>query len=259
MVPSAYLRAFLPIGSLIEVDVDALAAGGGHDGRSWRQHADGPLGVLVPAEPSTGWRLDAPEGPLGCPAQVELRSLVGILAVRDQYPDPLAEGFVTSELAGEAASQLETLRQDGRLRSHVLQARWHVPLRWFIPFADHERDYDPSGPRLTYLTDVSAAAERVAEAVETAVAAGLEPELIEHIQDLGAWLEDFDEFDARLQLDYGTLTGLIPAHDLAEDHSVADVWAAIRALEEGDWVRAGSHYMHANERWAGVRALELAS
>ncbi len=259
MVPSAYLRAFLPFGALVEFDVEALRPGGGRDGRRWRQHADGPLGVLVPEEPFLGWRLDSPEGPLGCPAQVELRSLVGMLAVRDQYPDPLAEGFVTSELAGEAALQLETLRRDGRLRSHVLQARWQVPLRWFVPFSDEERDYDPSGPRLTYVTDVVTAAERIAEAVEAAVAAGLDPDLVEHIQDLGAWLDDFEEIDARLQLDYGGLAGVIPATELAADHSAADVWASIRALEEGDWVRAGASYMRVNERWAGVRALEVAS
>ncbi|MFD3503462.1 hypothetical protein ACFWWR_35625, partial [Streptomyces sp. NPDC058678] len=56
-----------------------------------------------------------------------------------------------------------------------------------------------------------------------------------------------------VELDYGGLVHTLPAGELEDDHSAADVAEGIAALRSGDGVTAGEAYARLVERWRSVR------
>ena len=76
--------------------------------------------------------------------------------------------------------------------------------------------------------------------------------LIDGLVDVGRWLEEFHP-RALVELDYGGLVHTLPAGELEDDHSAADVAEGIAALRRGDGVAAGEAYGRLLERWRAVR------
>jgi hypothetical protein len=83
-------------------------------------------------------------------------------------------------------------------------------------------------------------------------------EMVDAVEGVLEWLHGFDP-DSLVQLDYGGLTRMIPFGDLVEDHSVAEVWEALEALEEGDLDRSAELYGLLSERWSVVRGREASN
>jgi hypothetical protein len=52
------------------------------------------------------------------------------------------------------------------------------------------------------------------------------------------------------------LTRAIPFEDLVADHSAAEVWEALSALEAGDLDRSSELYRRLSERWSALRGRE---
>ncbi|HVL89643.1 MAG TPA: hypothetical protein VM841_05335, partial [Actinomycetota bacterium] len=75
------------------------------------------------------------------------------------------------------------------------------------------------------------------------------------VSELSTWLRLFGD-ESVVELDYGGLASLVPAGELEEDHSAADLREAVEALGEGDVLRATTAYMRAAERWAPLSAME---
>jgi hypothetical protein len=155
---------------------------------------------------------------------------------------------------------------------------------WFAPFAPEERwlvlgtaaEPEARGPAtasatrtLSYATAMPQARRRVAgalAAVRRAQAAGLAaqpggpgpaaayPELAE----VGRWLEEFHP-RSLVELDYGGLVHLLNDAALRADQSVAEVSAAIRALDDGEQELAAAMYQRLRTRWQALEALELAN
>jgi hypothetical protein len=73
--------------------------------------------------------------------------------------------------------------------------------------------------------------------------------------ELKEWLARFGD-DSILELDYASVATLFDVEELADDHSAADVWRAIRASADGDGMSAGLYYRRANERWTRARQCE---
>ena len=70
--------------------------------------------------------------------------------------------------------------------------------------------------------------------------------------DVGRWLEEFHP-RSLVELDYGGLVHALPAGELEDDHSAADVAEGIDALRRGDGAAAGEAYARLVERWRSVR------
>src|SRR6202163_930055 len=80
------------------------------------------------------------------------------------------------------------------------------------------------------------------------------PELAE----VGRWLEEFHPHSL-VELDYGGLVHLLNDAALRADQSVAEVSAAIQALDDGEPGLAAAMYQRLRTRWQALEALELAN
>ena len=150
------------------------------------------------------------------------------------------------------ADHLDLVAAAGR-RPMTIDAPWAVPLPWFGLFSPAERRYtDPpegAGPRLVHVTTVRSALDRLERLIEV-LDQRIEDadELLESVADLAEWVDAFDP-RSWLELDYGGLADWLPAEALAADHSVADLWAAVEALERGDVLEAATHHASLRRRW----------
>jgi hypothetical protein len=222
-----------------------------------------------------------------CPWQIRLRSWLALTRLRATSAPLLSAAFAPGEM--QRASR-DFARWQGRissLRVFVQACTWSVPSVWFAPFAPEERwlvlgsgtEPEARGPAtasatrtLIYATAMPQARRRVAHAlgaVRQAQAAGLVgqpadpvgqgpvqayPELAE----IGRWLEEFHP-RSLVELDYGGLVHLLNDAALRADQSVAEVSAAIRALEDGQAELAAAMYQRLRSRWQALEALELAN
>lgn len=194
-----------------------------------------------------------------CPWRTRLRMLAGMVAFRGSMPDEVAEAFVPNAEARRAARELERLENDHpEVRSHILHANWHVPLRWFAAFHDTDRilTEDKDGLRIRYESDLDDAKSRLDKALEILEASWIDDGVIEAVRELRDWLDEFTE-PGILELDYSSVAGTFSDEDLLEDHSAAAVWSCLEAMEGGDLVRAGGVFSDLTDRWTVVRATEV--
>lgn len=196
------------------------------------------------------------ENVYACPHRTRLRLLAALVAFRRTIPGEVAGAFMPDGEAERAIGEIEDLRaRHPSWRSHILTSTWEVPTRWFVLFDDAERNFDPSGPSLRYRTMMMSARARTARALDAARSAVIGPGVAALVSELSQWLDGFAD-DAIVELDYGALAALIPVEILQEDHSAADLQAAVAALAQGDVLTATTAYMQAAERWAPLSALE---
>jgi hypothetical protein len=266
MVPAASLRVFEPL-SAFEARERAYwtryAAGGTVAPPDTvllsREHGlRGPTATLV-AEHEHADVIERADVTFVCPHRTKLRLLASVLAFRRSIPSEIVGAFMPDDEVERAADEIETLRNDHpQWRNHVLESTWEVPLHWFVPFEDGEREVRKTRrgrPSLRYETTVGRALERSQRALEIVRVMLANPAVIAPLAGITRWLEDFGP-DGLLVLDYGDIGGLVSDVDLHRDHTAGDLWASIRALSEGEGDKAAAHYMVAAERWAGVRGRE---
>ncbi len=192
-----------------------------------------------------------------CPRTPRLRMLEGLLAFRNAYPGTVGSRLAPERLVDRAAAELEALYRDRpEAKSHILTSSWHVPLRWFAAFLPEERELivEDGGATIRYRTRLDHAKVRLEEAADVLADAGFEDSIVEPVQDLWTWLDQFPD-DSMVELDYGTVAELFPDAELALDETAADIVASLEALREGDIELAGRHYTTAAARWAPAQAM----
>lgn len=263
MVPQAELRVFQP-----------LEAFEPHEQAHWERHiVDGAIrlgpprfrqevtaaghGILVPAG-SDGAYVKVLDGrTYVCPWRTRLRVLAGLLTFRASSPFDDPDAFVPAATARRAAKELRRLRrrEPGQV-SAILHSPWHVPVRWFVLFADEERRFPDSGghPRLSYLTTTRKAMRR-AEDVVPALRRSELGSIADLIVELHEWLDVFDP-GSILELDYGSLCGLLSWDEMDDDHSARDIHDALRALSDKEYPRSADLYQSVLSRAAELRAHE---
>ncbi len=185
--------------------------------------------------------------------------LAGLLAFRASIPAEVAEAFVPEREARRAAHELSILgERHPHMKSHILHANWHVPLRWLTAFHESERilKEDVDGLRVRYETSVTAANNRLGRAVDILEASWVDDGVTAAVRELVEWLGQFSD-KGLLELDYGSVSGMFADEDLVEDQSVAEVWACLDALGAGDVQRAGEIFVTLSERWTDVRGVEV--
>ena len=269
MIRTSYLRVYQPLSAFSEDERlqwlqgpsndharDALAA------KKWLIRASLPGGGLIGSSAGGAFvRKNGSEGSdvLVCPWRTNLRMLAGLLAFRNSIPEEIADAFVPESEARRAAHELASLGEEHpEIRSHILHANWHVPLRWFAAFDDSERilTEDKDGLRVRYESSLSAATQRLGRVVSVLETTWIDDGVIAAVRELHEWLEDF-QTDGLLELDYGSVAGMFTDDELVEDRSSAEVAACLDALEAEDVVRAGRIFGTLTDRWTEARAKEV--
>lgn len=198
-------------------------------------------------------------GVLVCPWRTNLRMLAGLLAFRNSMPDEIAEAFVSESQARQAAHELASLGEEHpEIRSHILHANWHVPLRWFAAFDDSERilTEDKDGLRVRYESSLKTATARLSRAVTVLESTWIDDGVVGAVRELYEWLDDFEN-DGVLELDYGSVAGMFTDDELVEDRSAGEVASCLDALEAEDLMKAGRIFSTLTDRWTEARAKEV--
>ena len=208
-----------------------------------------------------------------CPWRTEVRSWMGLTEFVSDLPDELADAFAPRVLVEQAEVALDRWRLDhASTRTHVLTCTWQVPLRWFVLVDSDERTCTPGEPggaagappgrrtgrSLTYRTPMSRARRRVARALSVLRRSVEDAALIDGVEDLGRWLEEFHP-RSLVELDYGGLVHLLDDAELAQDESARDVALALASLNEGDAARSAAAYGRVTARMKALQAIEAAN
>jgi len=250
----SYLRVYQPLHALSEAEQTLVRDCG--DGLSPTPR--NALGLIAADECREVYTKIVEDQTLVCPAHTRLRDLLGLVAFERTIPDSVAEMFFAKREVSRARAELESIRrtQPG-IRPSVVQAVWHVPVRWFVCFDDAERRIEDRGDHLTirYETMIRVARDRVTSALDALSGGIVHPVIVGMVYELKEWLATFDP-DSLLELDYATVATLFDPDELADDHSSSDVWTAIEALGDGDGMKAGLFYRRVNERWSAPRRFE---
>jgi hypothetical protein len=266
MIRTAYLRVYEPLDSFpateryrweaqsIEDDaVDLLVS------RKWLITAALPSGEASSALDERAFVRHIDGRVLVCPWRTRLRMLTGLLAFRNAVPDEVADAFVPEMEAQQAARELAAMdeRAPG-MRSHIIHANWHVPLRWFGAFEDTDRIIveDKGGLRLRYETSTHEARTRLDRTLQTLEGSDIDEGVVDAVRELLDWLSVFSD-DGLVELDYGSVARMFGDEELLEDRSAAELGQCLLALEEGDQSRAGRIFATLSERWSEVRSLEI--
>ncbi|NJQ03563.1 hypothetical protein [Streptomyces zingiberis] len=202
-----------------------------------------------------------------CPWRTRLRGWEALRTLAATLPAPVLDAALPPVVRRQAADDHERwLERNPDARPWIRTATWHVPVRWFALFRAEEREYTErsgegekaEGPALRYRTPMVEARRRVARGLKVLREALDESPLIDGLEDVGRWLEEFHP-RSLVELDYGGLAHALGGDRLAEDHSAADVTEGLEALRAGDGARAGEVYQRLVERWREAREREFAS
>ncbi|GHF44876.1 hypothetical protein GCM10010218_27960 [Streptomyces mashuensis] len=196
-----------------------------------------------------------------CPWRTRLRGWLALQELAERFPAPVLDAVLPPVVRRQAVADYERwLERNPDARPWIRTATWQVPLRWFVLFADEEREYGKGadGPRLRYRTPMVQARRRVARGLRTLRDSLEEGPLIDGLVEVGRWLEEFHP-RSLVELDYGGLVHMVPEAQLAEDRSAADTAEGLAALRAGDGVRAGEAYERLTERWRAVRDRQFAN
>jgi hypothetical protein len=207
------------------------------------------------------------------PWRTEVRAQEALLDFCADLPDVLADAFAPAALLEQAEVELDRWRaQRGTTTAHVRTCTWEVPLRWFVLVDPEEREVslgepvDTSGTvvgrrtgrSLVYRTAMSRARRRVAKALAVLRTALDDSAVIDGVEDLGRWLEEFHPHSL-VELDYGGLVHLMNDETLQADQSVAELGAALTGLDNGQEELAFAMYQRVTLRWRSIQALEFAN
>ncbi len=224
-----------------------------------RRLAGRPPVPVPPTESADALLLDEDGELFVCPVQPRL-AVWHRLGRPDVEHDTLPGDVVPPVLRDQAAADLAALASSGAdVRLFARTAVWSVPVSWFVPFAaDERRLVLGDGRSLTYRTVMSRARRRAAVGLRTAREALGDLFLVEEIEDVARWLEEFDP-RSRVELDYAGLADLVGEDHLAGDDSASDVAEGLAALAEGDATSAAAAYRRWTIRWRRVQLLSRSS
>ncbi|MEW1966450.1 hypothetical protein AB0448_02495 [Streptomyces achromogenes] len=269
---AAYLRVYEPLGAFPESERAHWARYARRPDRpSYQDELRRSLADLVATPPvavpvhesGDAFVLEVDGDVRVCPWRTRLRGWQALDGLAEELPPPVLDAVLPPVVRRQAAQDYERwLARNPDARPWIRTATWQVPLNWFVLVSDEERRYDKGTadvpPVLRYRTPMVQARRRVARALRTLRDTVEEGPLVDGVVDVGRWLEEFHP-RSLVELDYGGLVHVLPAGELEDDHSAADVAVGIEALRRGDGVAAGEAYGRLVERWRAVRDLRSAN
>ncbi|MEU9990707.1 hypothetical protein AB0E10_28695 [Streptomyces sp. NPDC048045] len=263
---AAYLRVYEPLAAFPEPERTHWARYARRPDRpSYQDELHRSLADLLPTPPipvpvhesSDAFVLDVDGVVCVCPWRTRLRGWQALGGLAEELPPTVLDAVLPPVVRRQAAQDYERwLARNPDARPWIRTSTWQIPLNWFVLVSDEERRYDKGSgevpPMLRYRTPMVQARRRVARALRTLKDTIEEGPLIDGLVDVGRWLEEFHP-RSLVELDYGGLVHAVPAGELADDHSAADVADGIEALRRGDGMAAGEAYGRLVERWRAVR------
>lgn len=267
IVPYAtYLRVYEPLAAFPEPERSHWARYARRADRpSYQDELRRALADLLPTPPvpvpvhesPDAFVLTVDEVVCVCPWRTRLRGWQALGDLAEELPASVLDAVLPPVVRRQATQDYERwLERNPDARPWIRTSTWQVPLHWFVLVSDEERRYDKGTgevpPLLRYRTPMVEARRRVARALRTLKDTIDEGPLIDGLVDVGRWLEEFHP-RSQVELDYGGLVHVLPAGELEDDHSAADVAEGIAALRSGDGTAAGVAYGRLVERWRSVR------
>ncbi|MES9524334.1 hypothetical protein [Streptomyces capoamus] len=263
---AAYLRVYEPLGAFPEPERSHWAHYARRSDRpSYQDELRRSLADLLPVPPiavpvhesGDAFVLEVDGVVCVCPWRTRLRGWQALDGLAGELPPPVLDAVLPPVVRHQAAQDYERwLARNPDARPWIRTATWQVPLNWFVLVSDEERRYDKGTaqvpPVLRYRTPMVQARRRVARGLRALRDTVEEGPLVDGLVDVGRWLEEFHP-RSLVELDYGGLVHVLPAGELEDDHSAADVAAGIEALRRGDGMAAGEAYGRLVERWRAVR------
>jgi len=189
-----------------------------------------------------------------CPLGVQGRIWQAAVEVHEEWPAPLADALVQPAALAEARAGLAGM--DPAEGQFVRCSAWSVPLAWFVLVQARERVAD--APTVRYATTLEEARSRVGEALRVLARVLPEAPTVRALIEVGAWLESAPE-GSRLELDYGTVTDLLPEDQRRVDPSADDLAEALRELTGGRPLPAARAYERVQARWRPLQLREASS
>lgn len=239
--------------------------------------------IAVPENESRiAYVLPGKETPLLCPWQTRLRSWLALTELRAVHGDGGVRLFWPQAVLDHADTEYERWwAEDPEALPHILTASWQVPIRWLVLFGMEDALTEgaegggggASGdktavPTLQFRTAMSQARKRCARALRVLKRALGAGPLVEAVETLGMWLEEFHPLSV-VELDYGGLMALLVAQDavgaeervdgVVLDCSVRYVADGLAALAQGDDTGVTAAYLRYRAKWDAVRALARAN
>jgi hypothetical protein len=206
-----------------------------------------------------------------CPWRLQLRAWHALDSFRAQLPDELRDAFFPPALSAAADDARDAwVASHPEIKAGILTSTWQVPVAWFTAFEASERRLvlgerrtaetagDGLDRAMVYVTQMSRARRRVAQALRVVRKVFDDGPATAAIEDIGRWLEDFHPHSL-VELDYGGIVHLVDDETLSDDTSVADVNESLERLSVGDLRAAGECYERVVGRWRSIAALEHAN
>jgi hypothetical protein len=205
-----------------------------------------------------------------CPWRLRLRAWDALDSFRSQLPEELRDAFFPPALSAAADdARDEWMATHPEVKAGIRTSTWQVPIAWFTAFEASERRLVLSDRRaagradveagldraMLYLTAMSRARRRVAQALRIVRKIFDDGPATAAIEDVGRWLEEFHPHSL-VELDYGGLVHLLDDEALSEDNSAADVTESLERLAVGDLQAAGECYERVIGRWRRIADLE---
>lgn len=191
-----------------------------------------------------------------CPLLLERRVAQAVVRAHRE----LRPGARQQLLGTHAPAAAERVLQHVDRRLFVREHAWTVPLAWFLAFEATER-HGTAGdgvrsPRVSYLTQVGPARQRLAGAGETlrAHVVTAQLDLTLDVERFHTWLLSFDE-TALLELDYGSIAAWLGPSGVAAERTLERLRAGLAALRDEDLVAAGREHSTALSYWSRLRGV----
>ncbi|MFL6112117.1 MAG: hypothetical protein ACJ786_12295 [Catenulispora sp.] len=225
--------------------------------------------IAVPEnEERVAYVLPGGAGPLLCPWQSRLRSWLALTELRAVHGDGGVRLFWPQRVLDRADREYDRWwAEDPEALPHILTSSWQIPIRWLVLFRQ-EDGIASEDLSLYFRTPMSEARKRCARALRALKRALGDGPLVEAVQTLGMWLEEFHPLST-VELDYGGLMGLLVTQGavgaderqggVVMDCSVRYVAEGLAALAQGDDAAVTSAYLRYRVKWDAVRLLARAN
>lgn len=275
---TAYLRIYEPLAALAPAERpawDSWLAGrdapptlGEEQGLALRGLAAVPPIAVPEAEERVAYVVRHDGMTLICPWQSRLRSWLALTELRAVHGDAAVGMFWPKAVLDQADDAHDRWwAEDPEALPHILTSSWQVPIRWLLLF-DQSEGVRGEGDGLRFRTPMAQARRRCARALRILKRATGSGGLVEAVQTLGMWLEEFHP-RSLVELDYGGLMGLLASRGaigpdelsggVVMDCSARYVADGLAALSAGDDGGVTAAYLRYRAKWDAVRALARAN
>ena len=226
--------------------------------------------IAVPeGEDRSAYVLEVDGARLICPWQSRLRSWLALTELRAVHGDTAVRLFWPQAVLDRADSSYDQWwAEDPEALPHILTSSWQIPIRWLVLFEISEAVLGDGDTTLRFRTPMAQARRRGARALRVLKRAMGAGPLVEAVETLAMWLEEFHPHSV-VELDYGGLLGLLAAQGALGaderhegrvlDCSVRYVAEGMAALAAGDDAGVSAAYLRYRAKWDAVRLLGRAN